>query len=633
MSTHETRYMRKKKTPMTTLTPLKTPYTDLVDNTCPLPEHPRPQLKRTDNLWQSLNGVWSYAMRRGGLPTGERLEGNKPEWDGDIIVPYAPETLLSGVRKTVTPDDVLWYERSFTADYLWPMFGGRILLHFGAVDQRCKVFVNDKLAGSHEGGYWSFHLDITIFIKPGDNLLTVAVTDPSEQGYGAYGKLTTKRGKIWYTPTAGIWQTVWLEGVPERHIEQVKITPDLENQEVRFDLTFNGPAEGLAGYGKITHCPAGLEAGPEAMYLDAGTITTKDANADTLTLIGALDLLVPWSPENPALYEYKLTVGDDEIEGYFAMRIYGIGHDENGIPRLFLNGKPYIHIGVLDQGYWSDGYYTAATDQAMIDDIVAMKNLGFNMIRKHIKIEPMRWYYHCDRLGMLVWQDMVNGGGPYRFSVIGLLPFLGIHLNDEKRYARFGRKDEASRAVFETECRRTIEQLYSVPSICLWVPFNEGWGQFDSRRIASLVKALDPTRPVDHASGWHDQGAGDLKSPHVYFKKIRQKKDKSGRPYALSEFGGYSYAVPGHTSSSIEYGYRRYDTLQAYQDGVLDLLEHLAAHRPHIIAATVYTQLSDVEDETNGLLTFDRCVSKWPEDSDAAKRLIEINKRLRSAFD
>lgn len=608
---------------------LKTAYSDLVDNACPLSEHPRPQLTRVDNLWQCLNGIWKYAIVKGTLPDVTHLKDVAlPAWDGDILVPFSPETLLSGVKRTLTPLDVLWYERTFSADHLWPLFGGRILLHFGAVDQVCKVFINDRLAGENEGGYWSFTLDITEFIVPGDNKLTIAVSDPSETGDRAYGKQTTKRGKIWYSSTSGIWQTVWLEGVPERYIEEIKITPHMESETVRLDLKIHGGAAGLSGYGKITYCPEGIEADARAMVLDAGTITTVEANGDVLTLRGELDLLVPWSPEHPALYEYQLSVADDEIKGYFAMRSFGIGKNENNHPCLLLNGEPYNQVGVLDQGYWSDGYYTPPTDQAMVDDISAMKALGFNMLRKHIKIEPMRWYYHADRLGMLVWQDMVNGGGPYRFSVIGLLPFIGIKLNDTKRYARFGRKSVESRRLFESELVRTIEQLYSVPSICLWVPFNEGWGQFDAARIYTWIKSMDPTRPVDHASGWHDQGAGDLKSRHIYFRKIRLKEDKYDRPLALSEFGGYSYAVPGHTSSDTTYGYKPFKTIEAYQEGVIALFSHLVTEQKRL-AASVYTQLSDVEDETNGLLTFDRKVSKWPLDREATERLRALILALR----
>lgn len=595
---------------------LPTPYTENVDKSCPLPAYPRPQWRGETKHYHNLNGPWRYAITKGTLPDAVRLmPDNKPAWQGEILVPFSPETLLSGVERTVLPGDVLWYERDFKIA-IEPE--RRYLLHFGAVDQDCAVYVNDHRVDNNEGGYWSFACDITDHLKPNQESQTihVAVIDDSQLGLGAYGKQTTERGKIWYAPTSGIWQTVWLESVGDVFAEHVKTNVDIDEEIVTLQLTLNGqtsetvPVEGQIHEGNVN-------------------FTIVERTANTIILQATLRNCQRWSPESPYLYDYTINIGDDTYQGYFAMRAFGIGQDKNGHPKLLLNGQPYVHVGVLDQGYWSDGYYTAPTDEAMIDDIETMKALGFNMIRKHIKIEPMRWYYHCDRLGMLVWQDMVSGGHPYHFLVIGLLPFINIHLKDDRHYGWYGRKKKATRERFAKELERTIEQLQGVPSLCLWVPFNEGWGQFAARYFHERIKKLDPTRLIDHASGYHDQGIGDLKSRHIYFKPVRPRADKHGRPYALTEFGGFSYAVAGHTASDAAYGYKPYRSLAAYQDGVLDLLTTLADHKPEIIAATVYTQLSDVEDETNGILTFDRQVSKWPLGSSAAKALSRVNERLK----
>lgn len=582
----------------------------------PLNEYPRPQLFRAKNSWLCLNGLWDYAILKGGLPAGNDF--HPPAYQGQILVPYAPETALSGVKRQVLPDEVLWYRRQVPARDLPPVTpGGRLLLHFGAVDQCCRVFINGRFAQENEGGYFPFTIDISPFLS-GDSLdICLAVTDPSDTGFRAWGKQRLRPGGIWYQATSGIWQTVWLEVVPENYVADVLITPDFENG--RIVLTPK-----IVGHGSLS---GAVYAPDKAGQTEGGAFLTPLSPRGDGTLEASLPSPRPWSPEDPYLYTYAITFGEDEVKGYFAMRSFGMTKDQAGVPRLALNGKPYIHLGVLDQGYWPGGAYTPGSDADYVQDILAMKSLGFNMLRKHIKIEPLRWYYHCDRLGMLVWQDFVSGGGPYPKRYIQVLPVAGIMVKD-KNPARLGRGSEASRASYLEEWERTLVHLRNVPSIALWVPFNEGWGQFDAKNIALRTKALDPTRPVDHASGWHDQGAGDLKSRHIYFSACRIRPDKLGRAAALTEYGGYSYAVPGHNPGGKPFGYKRFDTLEAYQDAVLRLQRKLLKDGRNI-AAFVYTQLSDVEQEVNGLLTQDRSVSKWPPNSPAAKSLYEINMKLR----
>ncbi|GGQ14395.1 glycoside hydrolase family 2 protein [Streptosporangium pseudovulgare] len=555
----------------------------------PLPEYPRPQLVRDSHL--NLNGRWRYA-----------ISDDPPEtYDGEIVVPYSPEAPLSGVNRQLLPGQTLWYRRSFDlpADFA----GGRVILHFGAVDQTCRVWVNDVEAGGHTGGYLPFSFDVTDALRPSGNTLVVAVQD--DTGNGPRGKQRLRRGGIWYTAQSGIWQTVWAECVPEVHVERLTLTPLLDDSCV-----------------EVTVHAAGGEAHVE---ISAGGETVARVTAPAGRPVRVpLPEVRAWSPEDPFLYDVTVSLGTDRVRGYFGMRSFSVGPDADGVPRLLLNGRPYFHAGVLDQGYWPDGLYTPPSDEAMIRDIATMKRLGFTMLRKHIKIEPLRWYHHCDRLGMLVWQDMVNGGEPYRPWVItapAVLPFVRL---DDRRHHRFGRADAAGRTAFETDMRATVEHLRNVVSLAVWVPFNEGWGQFDAARIAAELARLDPTRTVDHASGWHDQGAGDLRSLHVYFRRFRPPRP-DGRVLVLSEYGGYSLPAVGHTWGEKEFGYRRYRTVDALGEAFVRLHEEQII--PAIargLSATVYTQLSDVEDEINGLLTYDRAVLKLPDDL-----VRSITKRLR----
>ncbi len=551
-----------------------------LDTGCPLNDYPRPQMRRHSFI--NLNGRWDYAI----YPTGAPFAG----YTGEIIVPFSPETLLSGVQKTVTPADTLYYRRRFT----FARTGARVLLHFGAVDYACRVKLNGVALGEHRGGYDPFTFEATAAVISGENELTVEVTDPAETGAQASGKQTSHRGQIWYTPQSGIWQTVWLEEVPETYIESLRITPDID----AGTLTVNVRVNGAAGEAHVT-------------ALDGAAVLAEgDTAAGTAVLrLSSFEL---WSPDSPRLYDLTVSLGEDTVQSYFGMRKFGVGKDANGVPRLMLNNEPYFMNGLLDQGYWSDGMYTAPSDEALIYDIQTMKDMGFNMLRKHIKIEPLRWYYHCDRLGMLVWQDLPSGGSRYDPLVISAPLFTGIHLKDS-HYAWFGRKDARSRTQYEADLLDTVKHLYNCPCIALWVPFNEGWGQFDALRITDLIRKADPTRLVDHASGWHDQGGGDLRSYHIYFKPLRMKHD-GVRALALTEFGGYSLPIEGHIHGK-KFGYRLYKTTAEWQKDYVNLYEQqlLPLIEREGLSAAVYTELSDVEDELNGLLTFDRRVCKADE--------------------
>lgn len=548
-------------------------FDDVTDK--PLQEYPRPQLKR--DSYQNLNGRWQYAIR----PIGDEFDGN---YDGDILVPFSPECLLSGVNKTVTPDDILYYNLEFDVQ---PNFiNDKTILHFTAVDYACNVILNGQGIGSHTGGFYPFDLDVTDAIRPGTNVLQVEVVDPSNQGVQAKGKQNESPNTIWYTPQSGIWGTVWLESVDNDYIQDIKITTDIDNDTVTIIPTTTAKDFTIEIYDN----------------------NKKIASSKETTI--KLDSYELWSPENPKLYDVKIKTKHDEVESYFGMRKFGIGVDATNKKRLFLNNKPYFHNGVLDQGYWSDGMLTPPTDEALVYDIQMLKDMGFNMIRKHIKIEPLRWYYYCDKIGMLVWQDMVNGGsGSYNPFCIAIVPFFNINVNDTKHYKFFGRDSEEGRAEYERDLERTINLLKNQTCIAMWVPFNEGWGQFDSKRITDKIKAMDPTRTVDSTSGWHDNG-NDFVSKHIYFYPIYVPKDE--RCYLLSEFGGYSKPTPGHMCSKALFGYHMYPTKGLLQRAYKKLFEkRIIANIPKGLSATVYTQVSDIEGEINGLITYDRKVEKF----------------------
>lgn len=571
---------------------LMTPWGEHLDENCILTEYPRPQMRRDSYL--NLNGRWEYAITDS--------DESPPRWDGTILVPFSPESALSGVGRSLQPGQTLWYRREVIVPQGFIPADGRLLLHFGAVDQETAVYWNGRLLGRHMGGYNAFTLDATDALGP-RNSLVVRVHDDTDASFHSRGKQKTRRGGIWYTPQSGIWQTVWMEAVPRHYIESLRIVPLFDQSAVEVMVRCSQPLQ----------CEA---------TVDGRTVPFTSGEPARIPMPD----FRAWSPEDPYLYDLSVTLGEDRVESYFGMRKMEVRADRGGVKRLFLNGEPYFQSGLLDQGYWPDGLYTAPSDEALIYDIQTAKAMGFNLLRKHIKVEPMRWYYHCDRLGMLVWQDMPSGGGKYRFSTITLPLVTGIHRRDN-HYRAFARASSQGRGEYMDELEEMVGQLFNAPSVVLWVPFNEGWGQFDSTLVMERLRALDPTRPVDPASGWHDQGAGELRSLHVYFKPFRFRRDRRGRALALSEFGGYNLRVDGHCFNQKDYGYRRLPDAAALWRDFSRLYEReVLPAVPKGLCASVYTQLSDVEDELNGLMTYDRRVVKL--DADEVR---ELNEQLKEA--
>ena len=577
-----------------TLIQLTTTWGEMLDKEHIWQEYPRPQMQREH--FQMLHGEWDYAI----VPQSEEYSF---ESQGKILVPFSPEAYLSGVGRQLQPNEYLWYQRALTftkEECQRKEKKERCILHFDAVDQQAVVYVNDIEVAKHYGGYLPFEVDITEYISDAPCTLKVRVQDDSDTSYHTRGKQTLKRGGMFYTAQSGIWQSVWYEWVPENYVRKLKITPDYDSACVKIQIDSTTRFDTLQ---------INLE-DKEAQY---EVLEVSEDGKQQLVLKFTDGKFKSWSPEEPYLYDFTLKADSDEIHGYFAMRSFAVEKDAKGIPRFCLNHKPYFLNGLLDQGYWPDGLMTAPCDEAFIYDIELAKKTGFNMIRKHIKIEPLRWYYHCDRMGMIVWQDMVNGGTTYNmmwacYMPTGL-PFLGRVIKDNL-YGIFARKSEEGRRLWEEECKGTVEHLYNVPSISTWVPFNEAWGQFDAARVAEDVKSQDPTRTVDHASGWFDQKAGDFNSVHNYFRKLKVEKDEK-RAFVISEYGGYACHISGHSSVDRIFGYKKFDTLgdlsnayhELYEGQVLPLIEKG-------LSGVVYTQLSDVEEEVNGLATYDRKVVK-----------------------
>ncbi len=567
---------------------LRTIWSDPLDPNRILTEYPRPQLERRN--WICLNGIWEYAF------TSHKSRPLTP--DGQILVPFSPETRLSGVEKRLEPGKYLWYFRHIVLDELPER--KRLILHFGAVDYSCGVWWNGAFLGSHQGGYLPFTFDVTDFVRSGRNTLCLRVQDDSDEGLQPRGKQTLSPSGMFYPAQSGIWQTVWMEWVPEGYVESLRITPLFDRETVRMEITLTRPQ------------PIEIWIQGELHALCCRVRASEFSDGDhRVTKEIALPGLTPWSPERPFLYRVRIYTGEDAVSSYFAMRKFSVGTDEAGVPRLLLNNRPYFFNGVLDQGYWPESLYTPPSDAAMIFDIQQMKALGFNMLRKHLKIEPLRWYYHCDRLGMVVWQDLVNGGGkpvmPFVCYLPTALPAITRRVSD-RHYRLFSRSDKRARRQWERECAETIEHLYNCPCIGLWTPFNEGWGQFDALRITEKIRRLDGTRPIDHASGWYDQGGGDVQSVHNYFRPLSVRVGR--RPAVLSEYGGSSLLISGHTCSDQSYGYRACKTPEAFTKIFLAQQQKIRQLEAQGLCAAVYTQVSDIEDECNGLFTYDRKVCK-----------------------
>ena len=585
---------RKKQTVIKELTTIWTEQADDGPQAVPLPEYPRPQLRRAD--WTCLNGWWDYGI----CPSGEAGKASKGPADGRILVPFSPETRRSGVGRTLQPGETLWYRR--TIDDLQLPEDSRLILNFGAVDERCAVYWNGQKVGAHRNGYLAFSLDVTKFVKPGANELKIYVRDDTDEGNECRGKQTLEPGGMYYHAQSGIWQTVWLETVPENYLKDLRITPKIEEEAVDLELRFAGEF--------------GQTGEEREVRISVGAYEGETEDTFTFPMEPRMKVRIPvpeprlWSPEHPKMYSLRIEAGEDKADSYFAMRSFGNGEDEEGRMRLLLNGKPYFFNGILDQGYWPESLMTPPSDEALSYDIKQMKDLGFNVLRKHVKIEPARWYYHCDRLGMVVWQDMVNGGGPVpkmlETYLPTVIPAVGKILRDD-HYKLLKREDEAARKRFEKDLVRMVRQLYNCPCIGLWVPFNEGWGQFDALRLTDLIWKEDPTRPVDHASGWFDQGGGDVRSVHNYFRPLSVEKDS--RAFVISEYGGTNCQIAEHSMSGEVYGYHNV-TAEEFPQAFAETMDKIRSLEADGLCGAVYTQVSDIEEETNGLLTYDRKVRK-----------------------
>ena len=582
---------------------LKSRWADEVNASNALPEYPRPNLVR--DSYFNLNGQWEYCINQ--APTTET-------YDGTILVPYSPETLLSGVQKIVQPEDYLHYRKVFTLPEGFRK--DRVILHFGAVDQECAVCVNGQVVGSHKGGYNAFHFDITDQLVDGENVLTLCVQDATEKKPHARGKQklnrTGKWSSLFYTPQSGIWKTVWMESVADEYIEKVKLTPLYDEGALRINVTTRTEGKAVVDV---------LDEGKVIKRVIIGTNQNYRIN---------LGEFKAWTPDTPHLYDLKITYGDDEVASYFGMRKFHVGRDSEGILRFFMNNEPVFFNGVLDQGYWPESLLTPPTDEALKYDIVKLKELGFNMIRKHIKVEPERFYYHCDKIGMFVWQDMPNGGGDYDMLFVTELTnaydWIARNVTDD-HYAWFMRDDEEGRAQYSVDLEGMIEELYNHPSIATWVPFNEGWGQFDANKATALIRKVDPTRFVNEACGWFDQHGGDMYSIHNYAPGL-DITAQPDRVVALTEFGGYSYAMPGHLACEKEFGYQSFHSKEELTANYKRLWnDEIYPNIPKGMCSTVYTQTSDIEEEINGIFTYDRDEVKLIEEEVQA-----LNAKLYQVF-
>ena len=572
---------------------IRTQWGEKLDPQNVLPEYPRPQMVRGD--WQNLNGLWDYAI----LPLGQTPD----KFQGQILVPFAVESSLSGVGKSLGKDNELWYNHSFTVPVKWN--GKRVLLHFGAVDWKADVWVNGVSVGSHTGGYTPFEFDITSALKKGANDIRVRVWDPTDDGYQPRGKQVNRPEGIWYTPVSGIWQTVWLEAVPQQYIKEVKTTPDLDRKSFRVEAPV---------------CGAQPEDRIEVVLFDGDTQVAKGSSLNGAAVELAVAEPKLWSPASPFLYDMKVSLVRngkkiDEVESYTAMRKFSIGRDADDIVRLELNNEPVFQFGPLDQGWWPDGLYTAPSDEALAFDVIKTKDLGYNMIRKHVKVEPARWYYHCDKLGMIVWQDMPSGDRGTQWQ-------MHNYFTGEEKH-----RSAESEANFRKEWKEIIDYLYSFPSIGVWVPFNECWGQFKTQEIVEWTKAYDPSRLVNPASGGNHYLTGDILDTHHYPNPRLTLLD-TNRATVLGEYGGIGFVMKGHLwEPDRNWGYIRLNSPKEVTDEYEKYAEMLYKLIGRGFSAGVYTQTTDVEMEVNGLMTYDRKEMKVE-----PERIRKINQKLCNAL-
>ena len=570
---------------------IKTSWGEQLDPKNVLPEYPRPIMERND--WKNLNGLWKYAITKKGDPT-------PAAYQGDILVPFAVESSLSGVGKMINEKEELWYQRTFDVPSAWR--GKQILLHFGAVDWKAEVWVNDVKVGEHTGGFTPFYFDITSVLNKGNNDLVVKVWDPSDRGEQPRGKQIANPHGIWYTPVTGIWQTVWLEPVATQYITNLKTTPDIDNNSVKVEVAAN-----TTSADKV-----------EVKVFDGKNLVAKGAALNGVPV----ELAMPanaklWSPDSPFLYNMEVTLykdgkAIDQVKSYTAMRKFSIRKGQNGITRLQLNNKDYFQFGPLDQGWWPDGLYTAPTDEALVYDLKKTKDFGYNMVRKHVKVEPARWYTHCDQLGLIVWQDMPNGGPSPQWQARNY--FNGTEVI----------RSAASEANYRKEWKEIIDCLYSYPSIAVWVPFNEAWGQFKTPEIVAWTKEYDPSRLVNPASGGNHYTCGDILDLHHYPGPNMFLYDPR-RATVLGEYGGIGLVVEGNTwvNDKKNWGYVKFNTSDEVTNEYIKYGKHLLELIRKGFSAAVYTQTTDVEGEINGLMTYDRKVIKMNE-----AKVREINQQI-----
>ena len=623
-----------------TLNSLTTVWGEALDASNVLSEHPRPRMQRDE--YAMLNGVWEYGI----TPVDDEVDAETlaqqeipSRWDGQIVVPFSPEAPLSGVGRTVRPHELLWYRRKIDPPKL--VDDQRFILHFDAVDWMCACFVNGELVGTHTGGYLPFSFDITDLLgsaEVGESATTgkagvataaevadaaelvLCVWDPSDTGSQLRGKQRLLRGDIWYTAQSGIWQSVWYEVVSAAHLESLTLKGDMFGVlEVKANVQVSGPKSAQSSAFEL-ELALKDELGQDVLLARLPVGVTGEICTEL-----QVDDPQLWSPERPYLYSVEATLWQDGaaidfVRSYCAFRTVEVKPDEAGVPRVHLNGAQYFVRGVLDQGYWPDGLLTAPSDDALVYDVEAMKSAGFNTLRKHIKIESERWYYHCDHIGMLVWQDCVSGGSAYSpwhtSQKPTLFSFTWGRFDDTtpRHHEALSAGDEGYRKEWTETCQEMVKLLDGHPSIGFWTLFNEGWGQFDACAATEAVRALDATRPIDATSGWYDQDCGDFLSIHNYFRPLRagwSGKQRENRAVIISEFGGLAQMTPGHTSLDHSYGYGDFVTVEDWRGAVQKLLSEAESLQVEGLAGYVYTQVSDVEEEVNGLLTYDRKINKF----------------------